>query len=119
MHGGDARGRGTGARHEYGRPRFVEFYNCTNIEMAGITVRDSPFWTVNFYNSSNVWAFMFAYLSTSGVLTGWDASGHIAEETKNASLASARGTRTKHNRPETLAFHLRAPLDTRPLHPLR
>ncbi|POY74129.1 hypothetical protein BMF94_2941 [Rhodotorula taiwanensis] len=42
-------------------------------------------------NSSNVWAFMLAFLSTSGVLTGWDASGHIAEETKNASLASARG----------------------------
>ena len=42
-------------------------------------------------SSSNVWAFMLAFLSTSGVLTGWDASGHIAEETKNASLASARG----------------------------
>ncbi|GAA5986636.1 hypothetical protein JCM10908_003832 [Rhodotorula pacifica] len=42
-------------------------------------------------SSSNTWAFMLAFLSTSGVLTGWDASGHIAEETKNASLASARG----------------------------
>ncbi|GAA5955471.1 hypothetical protein JCM8115_006764 [Rhodotorula mucilaginosa] len=42
-------------------------------------------------SSSNVWAFMLAFLSTSGVLTGWDASGHIAEETKNASVASARG----------------------------
>ncbi|GAA5822090.1 hypothetical protein JCM11251_004853 [Rhodosporidiobolus azoricus] len=47
-----------------------------------------------YYNGSGAkdpWNFMLAYLSTSGVLTGWDASGHIAEETKNASLASARG----------------------------
>ncbi|GAA6004580.1 hypothetical protein JCM11491_002157 [Sporobolomyces phaffii] len=47
-----------------------------------------------YYNGSgapDVWNFMLVYLSTSGVLTGWDASGHIAEETKNASVASARG----------------------------
>ncbi|GAA5869803.1 hypothetical protein JCM1840_007641 [Sporobolomyces johnsonii] len=47
-----------------------------------------------YYNGSgapNVWNFMLVYLSTSGVVTGWDASGHIAEETKNASVASARG----------------------------
>ncbi|BGP15065.1 hypothetical protein JCM10213v2_003020 [Rhodosporidiobolus nylandii] len=48
----------------------------------------------DYYNGSGAsdgWNFCLAYLSTSGVLTGWDASGHIAEETKNASLASARG----------------------------
>ncbi|GAA5961548.1 hypothetical protein JCM21900_006323 [Sporobolomyces salmonicolor] len=47
-----------------------------------------------YYNGSgapDVWNFMLVYLSTSGVVTGWDASGHIAEETKNASVASARG----------------------------
>ncbi|GAA5855217.1 hypothetical protein JCM5353_005045 [Sporobolomyces roseus] len=47
-----------------------------------------------YYNGSgapDVWNFMLVYLSTSGVLTGWDASGHIAEETKNASIMSARG----------------------------
>lgn len=66
-----------------------------------------------YYNGSgapDVWNFMLVYLSTSGVLTGFDASGacgsfspfstrahtlpptgHIAEETKNASVASARG----------------------------
>ena len=54
--------------HEYGRPRFVEFYNCTNIEMAGITVTDSPFWTVHFYNSSNVWAH---HLKIRNLIDGW------------------------------------------------
>ena len=40
----------------YGRPRLIEFYNCTRVEMSGITVMNSPFWTVNFYNSSIVHA---------------------------------------------------------------
>ncbi|GAA5889539.1 hypothetical protein JCM8208_001054 [Rhodotorula glutinis] len=47
-----------------------------------------------FYNGAgadDAWTWQLSFLSTSGVLTGWDASGHIAEETKNASLASARG----------------------------
>ncbi|KAK4057896.1 hypothetical protein OIO90_001115 [Microbotryomycetes sp. JL221] len=37
------------------------------------------------------WNWILSFLSTSGVLTGWDAAGHIAEETKNASLQTARG----------------------------
>ncbi|KAM0788913.1 hypothetical protein ACM66B_002992 [Microbotryomycetes sp. NB124-2] len=37
------------------------------------------------------WNWLLSFLSTSGVLTGWDASGHVAEETKNASLQTARG----------------------------
>ena len=37
-----------------GRPRFVEFFNCTRVEMSGITVTNSPFWTLHFYNSSQV-----------------------------------------------------------------
>ncbi|GAA5854683.1 hypothetical protein JCM8547_004938 [Rhodosporidiobolus lusitaniae] len=47
-----------------------------------------------YYNGSGAsdgWNWCLSFLATSGVLTGWDASGHIAEETKNASLASARG----------------------------
>lgn len=34
---------------------------------------------------------MLSFLATGYVLTGFDASGHIAEETKNASLVAARG----------------------------
>ncbi|KAI5477323.1 amino acid transmembrane transporter [Pseudohyphozyma bogoriensis] len=41
--------------------------------------------------ASSGWNWCLSFLSTSGVLTGWDASGHIAEETKNASLVAARG----------------------------
>lgn len=37
------------------------------------------------------WNWLLSFLFTSGVLTGFDASGHVAEETKNASLAAARG----------------------------
>jgi amino acid transporter len=34
---------------------------------------------------------MLSFFVTAGVLVGFDASGHVAEETKNASLAAARG----------------------------
>lgn len=57
-HGVVIRGRGTidgqGAwwwtrRRELrgGRPHLLEFYNCTRVELAGVTLRDSPFWTVH------------------------------------------------------------------------
>ncbi|GAA5971787.1 hypothetical protein JCM11641_001512 [Rhodosporidiobolus odoratus] len=56
--------------------------------------RDASFVFTKYYNGSGAddgWNWILSFLATSGVLTGWDASGHIAEETKNASLASARG----------------------------
>ena len=34
---------------------------------------------------------MLSFFVTAGVLVGFDASGHVAEETKNASLVAARG----------------------------
>jgi len=34
---------------------------------------------------------MLSFLVTAGVLVGFDASGHVAEETKNASIVAARG----------------------------
>ncbi|KDE07827.1 hypothetical protein MVLG_01922 [Microbotryum lychnidis-dioicae p1A1 Lamole] len=47
--------------------------------------------TYNGTGASSAWNYILAFLSSSGVLTGFDASGHIGEETKNASLANARG----------------------------
>ncbi|KIK98162.1 hypothetical protein PAXRUDRAFT_824178 [Paxillus rubicundulus Ve08.2h10] len=37
------------------------------------------------------WNWILSYLFTAGTLTGFDASGHIAEETKNASVIAAKG----------------------------
>ncbi|KAF9242947.1 hypothetical protein BU15DRAFT_86712 [Melanogaster broomeanus] len=37
------------------------------------------------------WNWILSYLFTAGTLTGFDASGHIAEETKNASVVAAKG----------------------------
>jgi amino acid transporter len=37
------------------------------------------------------WNWCLSYLATAGILIGFDASGHVAEETKNASIAAARG----------------------------
>lgn len=37
------------------------------------------------------------------------------DESALATLAAERGMRTKHNLPQTLAFHLRMPMDTRPV----
>jgi amino acid transporter len=34
---------------------------------------------------------MLSFFVTAGVLVGFDASGHVAEETKNASITAARG----------------------------
>ncbi|KAK7513803.1 amino acid/polyamine transporter I [Phyllosticta citriasiana] len=46
------------------------------------------------YNSTGApagWNWCLSYLATAGILIGFDASGHVAEETKNASVAAARG----------------------------
>lgn len=37
------------------------------------------------------WNWCLSYLATAGILIGFDASGHVAEETKNASYSAARG----------------------------
>ncbi|KAL5508585.1 hypothetical protein ACEPAH_6204 [Sanghuangporus vaninii] len=37
------------------------------------------------------WNWILSFLFTAGTLTGFDASGHIAEETKNAKIVAARG----------------------------
>ncbi|KAG8891962.1 hypothetical protein FRB99_003215 [Tulasnella sp. 403] len=37
------------------------------------------------------WNWILSFLFAAGTLTGFDASGHIAEETKNASVVAARG----------------------------
>lgn len=37
------------------------------------------------------WNWCLSYLATAGILIGFDASGHVAEETKDASLTAARG----------------------------
>ena len=37
------------------------------------------------------WNWCLSYLATAGVLIGFDASGHVAEETKNAAVTAARG----------------------------
>lgn len=37
------------------------------------------------------WNWCLSYLATAGILIGFDASGHVAEETKNAAVTAARG----------------------------
>jgi translation initiation factor 5B len=37
------------------------------------------------------WNWILSFLFTAGTLTGFDASGHVAEETKNASVVAGRG----------------------------
>lgn len=39
---------------------------------------------VNGTGAPPAWNWMLGFLFTAGTLTGFDASGHIAEETKNA-----------------------------------
>ncbi|KAH9832754.1 Amino acid permease [Teratosphaeria destructans] len=47
--------------------------------------------TYNETGAPPVWNWMLSYYVTAGILVGFEASGHISEETKNASVVAARG----------------------------
>lgn len=47
--------------------------------------------TYNETGASPVWNWMLSYFVTAGILVGYEASGHISEETKDASMTAARG----------------------------
>jgi amino acid transporter len=47
--------------------------------------------TYNETGAPPVWNWMLSYFVTAGVLVGFEASGHISEETQNASVTAARG----------------------------
>lgn len=47
--------------------------------------------TFNGTGAGKSWNWILSYMSTCAVLTGFDAAGHIAEETKDASRNSAKG----------------------------
>ena len=47
--------------------------------------------TYNETGAPPVWNWMLSYFVTAGILVGFEASGHISEETKGASITAARG----------------------------
>jgi amino acid transporter len=47
--------------------------------------------TINETGAPPVWNWMLSYFVTAGLLVGFEASGHISEETQNASMTAARG----------------------------
>ncbi|THC92071.1 hypothetical protein EYZ11_008452 [Aspergillus tanneri] len=47
--------------------------------------------TYNGTGAPPAWNWCLSYLATAGILIGFDASGHVAEETKKASITAARG----------------------------
>lgn len=47
--------------------------------------------TYNGTGAPPAWNWILSFLFTSGTMIGFDASGHIAEETKNASVVAGRG----------------------------
>ncbi|KAL4886140.1 amino acid/polyamine transporter I [Aspergillus karnatakaensis] len=58
----------------------------------GFRTAEEAFMTT--YNGTGApagWNWCLSYLATAGILIGFDASGHVAEETKNASISAARG----------------------------
>lgn len=50
--------------------------------------------TYNGTGAVSVWNWCLSFLSTASLIVGFDAPGHIAEETENASLNAARGVFT-------------------------
>ncbi|KAF3406619.1 Thiamine transporter thi9 [Talaromyces pinophilus] len=55
------------------------------------TTHDAFMTTYNGTGAPAGWNWCLSYLATAGILIGFDASGHVAEETKNASVVAARG----------------------------
>ncbi|CAE6493397.1 unnamed protein product, partial [Rhizoctonia solani] len=55
------------------------------------SAHDAFLTTFNGTGAPPAWNWILGFLFTAGTLTGFDASGHIAEETKNASVVAARG----------------------------
>ncbi|QRV72295.1 amino acid permease [Ceratobasidium sp. AG-Ba] len=55
------------------------------------SAHDAFLTTFNGTGAPPAWNWMLGFLFTAGTLTGFDASGHIAEETKNASVVAGRG----------------------------
>ncbi|BFZ64627.1 hypothetical protein YB2330_005777 [Saitoella coloradoensis] len=47
--------------------------------------------TANSTGAPQGWSWVLSFFSAAGVIVGFDASGHVAEETKNASVVAARG----------------------------
>ncbi|TGO71355.1 hypothetical protein BELL_0588g00060 [Botrytis elliptica] len=47
--------------------------------------------TYNGTGAPDAWHWFLLCLATAGILIGFDASGHVAEETKNAAVTAARG----------------------------
>lgn len=50
--------------------------------------------TYNGTGASPAWNWILSFLFTAGTMTGFDASGHIAEETKNARVIAGKGILT-------------------------
>ncbi|PNP48266.1 hypothetical protein TGAM01_v200608 [Trichoderma gamsii] len=55
------------------------------------SAHDAFMTTYNGTGASPGWNWCLSYLATAGILIGFDASGHVAEETRNASVTAARG----------------------------
>jgi amino acid transporter len=55
------------------------------------TAEEAFLTTYNGTGATPGWNFCLSFLATAGIMIGFDASGHVAEETKNASVAAARG----------------------------
>jgi amino acid transporter len=55
------------------------------------TTREAFMTTYNGTGAPAGWNWCLSYLATAGILIGFDASGHVAEETKNASINAAKG----------------------------
>lgn len=38
------------------RPHLIQFNRCTNVNLDGFSIRESPFWTIHLYMCKDVWA---------------------------------------------------------------
>ena len=38
------------------RPHLIQFNRCTNVQLDGFSIRESPFWTIHLYMCKDVWA---------------------------------------------------------------
>ncbi|KAG5643584.1 hypothetical protein DXG03_000637 [Asterophora parasitica] len=77
---------------------MLDFFLCLIWLPIGVSktygFRTAPEVFTQTYNGTGApagWNWMLSFLYTAGTVTGFDASGHVAEETKNARVVAAKG----------------------------
>ncbi|WP_163716040.1 glycoside hydrolase family 28 protein [Mangrovibacterium lignilyticum] len=73
-----------GLKRAFFRPPFIQFMECTNINFEGVTIKDSPFWTVNPVGCEDL---MIHGITIQNPHDGWNTDGINPSSCKNVRIS--------------------------------